>query len=88
METTTSKQTTTSRPVTKRPAKRAGMNLALLGAAILQHFGRAARASVSPAAAEAALVGRTSLGYGAPPDVWGQSEACRRMVLKNRRALR
>lgn len=27
-------------------------------------------------------------GYGAAPDVWGQSSACRRMVYKNRMARR
>lgn len=87
----TSTQTTASRQTTgsNRAGRSFGRGLALLGAAIMASVRANAQAAtrVSKKQAEAALAGVPYLrGFGAPPEVWGQSEACRRMVFKNRRA--
>jgi hypothetical protein len=89
----TSTQTTPSRPTMKRIGNRHTLGLAALGAAILGHFGSAARAAREAVSGDSTTSNAPRIrphtpGFGAAPDIWGQSAACRRMVFKNRRARR
>lgn len=72
-----------TRTANSNSSRRGGLNLAIVAAmfagAISRSVGAVAK-SLSPAAAGAALGGREpNMRDGATPDIWGQSNACRRM---------